>query len=60
MNPQIRRFKWDKWLKLYGSRIPDGYEVEVIKFLSRRRVIVKFQGKFINTMLWCVPKTKAI
>jgi len=54
----IRKFKPDKWNKLLGSRIPDGAEVEIVRFYPRRRVMVSYKGELINTMLWCVPKEK--
>lgn len=49
-----RIFKWDKWCKVLGSRIPNGAEVEVLRFLYRRRVLVRYQGQTISTMLWCL------
>ncbi len=51
-----RVFKFDKWNKALGSRIPNGAEVSIIKFYPRRRVLVSYQGELINVMLWCVPK----
>jgi len=51
-----RIFKGDKWNKLLGSRIPTGAVVEVIRFYTRRRVLVNYQGEAINTMLWCLGK----
>ena len=58
MDPQIRQFKYDRWLKVLGGRIPEGSPVEIMKFCTRRRVLVRFRGEIINTMLWCVPKPK--
>ena len=55
----LRRFKPDKWNKILGSRIPELAQVEVVKFMPRRRVLVSFKGELINTMLWCVPKEKS-
>jgi len=57
---EIRTFKWDKWLKLLGSRIPSGSQVEVLRFMPRRRVVIRYQGEVLNTMLWCVPKLKVV
>ena len=51
----IRIFKGDKWNKLLGSQIPIGAVVEVIRFYTRRRVLVSYQGEPINTM-WCLSK----
>ena len=53
-----RLFKWDKWNRLLGSRIPNGEPVRIVKFMPRRRVIIEYRGIIINTMLWCVPKVK--
>ena len=50
--------KHDKWCRILGARIPDGVEVEIVRFMPRRRVVVSYQGELINTMLWCVPKNK--
>ncbi len=51
-----RIFKGDKWTRTYGSRIPVGTEVRVIKFYPRRRVMVEYQDIPILTMLWCLKK----
>lgn len=51
-----RIFKGDRWTRYYGSRIPIGAMVEVVKFYPRRRVMVKYQGERILTMLWCLKK----
>lgn len=51
-----RVFKGDRWVKLYGSRIPIGSIVEVIKFYYRRRVLIKYNGEIILTLLWCLKK----
>ena len=51
-----RIYKGDKWTKLLGSRIPLGAVVEVIKFYARRRVMVRYNGENILTMLWCLRK----
>jgi len=53
-----RRFKPDKWNKSLGSRIPAGAMVEIVKFMPRRRVLIKYRGELILTMLWCVPKAR--
>jgi len=55
-----RIFKGDKWTRIFGSRIPDGVEVEVLRFMPRRRVIVNWQGQVMNTMLWCLKKSPPI
>ena len=51
-----RIFKGDRWTRFYGSRIPHGATVEVLKFCPRRRVLVKHEGEPILTMLWCLKK----
>lgn len=51
-----RRFKGDKWNRVYGSRIPEGAIVTVIRYYPRRRVLVEYNGVPINTMLWCLRK----
>ena len=56
-NETVRRiFKGDRWTRAYGSRIPDGATVEVLKFCPRRRVLVRYEGEPILTMLWCLKK----
>lgn len=54
----LRHFRPDKWNKMLGSRIPAGAEVEVLRIFTRRRVLIRYQGTVMNTMLWCVPKDK--
>jgi len=54
----LRHFKPDKWNKILGSRIPEGAQVEIVKFMPRLRVLISYKGELINTMLWCVPKTR--
>jgi len=49
-------FKGDKWTRLYGSRIPIGATVELVKYMPRRRVKIRYNGEVINTCLWCVKK----
>ena len=51
-----RIFKGDKWTQAFGSRIPLGTVVEVLKFYPRRRVMVSYQGELVLTMLWCLRK----
>jgi len=51
-----RKFRPDKWGKAMGSRIPSGSEVEIVKFMPRRRVLIRYCGELMLTMLWCVPK----
>jgi len=51
-----RRFKPDKWNRLLGSRIPAGEEVVVVRFMPRRRALIRYCGELMLTMLWCVPK----
>jgi len=53
---QWRTFKGDKWTRAYGSRIPVGTSVKVLRFYPRRRVIVEYNGEAILTMLWCLKK----
>ncbi len=49
-------FRGDKWNKFYGSRIPIGSEVELIKYMPRRRVLIRYGGELINTMAWCIKR----
>jgi hypothetical protein len=50
----MRPFKGDKYTKMYGSIIPLGTMVKILKYCFRRRVLVEYQGKTILTMLWCL------
>ena len=54
---EYRYFKGDKWNRLFGSRIPYGERVQVVRFWPRRRVSVEYGGEIIGTMLWCLSKT---
>ena len=54
----VRYFKGDKWTRVFGSKIPCGAKVEIVKFYPRRRVWIKYQGEIIGTMLWCLSKNK--
>ena len=56
MSEVLRIFKGDKWTRFYGSRIPIGSVVKVVKFWPRRRVWVEYNGEIIGTMLWCLKK----
>jgi len=51
-----RIFKGDRWTRAYGSRIPHGTRVRVLRFLPRRRALVEYNGEAILTMLWCLKK----
>lgn len=51
-----RRYKGDRWTRVYGSRIPTGAIVRVVKFYPRRRVLIEYNGESILTMLWCLKK----
>jgi hypothetical protein len=53
---QYRTFKGDRWTRVYGSRIPHGTRLRVLRFLPRRRVLVEYNGEPILTMLWCLKK----
>ncbi len=55
-----RIFKFDRWLKIYGSKIPAGALVTVIRFYPRRRVMVEYQGERILTMLWNLVKPQGV
>lgn len=52
----LRIFKGDQWTRLYGSRVPIGTIIRVIKFYPCRRVMIEYQGEPILTMLWCLSK----
>lgn len=56
MESVLRIYKGDKWTRIYGSRIPIGVVVEVVKFYRNRRVMVEYKGERILTMLWCLEK----
>ena len=49
----------DPWTRAYGSIIPVGAVVDVIRFMPRRRVLVLWEGREINTPLWCLKKEAA-
>lgn len=51
-----RIFKGDKQTAIYGSRIPIGTVVNVVKFCPRRTVVVEYLGEKIITKLWCLKK----
>jgi len=53
---ETRIYKGDKWTRLYGSKIPVGAVVSVVKFCPRRTVIVEYNGERIITKLWCLKK----
>jgi len=55
---EMRTFKGDKWTRYYGSRIPIGATIRVLKFYPRRRVLVEYEGQRILTMLWCLKKVE--
>lgn len=54
--PVARVFKGDRWTRAYGSRIPVGAVVRVLRFMPRRRVLVEYGGEPILTPLWCLKK----
>jgi len=56
MSSETRVYKGDRHTQLYGSRIPIGAQVTVLKFCPRRRVLVEYNGEPILTMLWCLAK----
>ena len=49
-------YKGDKWTKIYGSKIPIGASVYVMKYCYRRRVLVEYNGEIVLTLLWCIKK----
>ena len=51
-----RIYKGDKWNRVLGFKIPEGTVVNVVKFCSRRTVIVEYLGEKIITKLWCLKK----
>ena len=51
-----RIYKGDKWTDIYGSRIPIGTVVNIVKFCPKRTVIVECQGEKIITKLWCLKR----
>jgi len=58
MKPETRIYKGDRHTRLYGSRIPVGTQVKVLKFCPRRRVLVEYDGEPILTLLWCLAKER--
>ena len=52
----MRRFKGDKFTRAYGSPIPVGAIVEVLRFFPRRRAVIQYGGATFLTMLWCLEK----
>lgn len=52
----MRRFKGDKFTRVYGSAVPVGATVLVRRFFPRRRVLVEYNGQPYMTMLWCLEK----
>ncbi len=56
---EVRTFKGDKWTRALGSRIPEGAEVEVVRYCFRRRVLVRYQGELVFTMLWCLARRQS-
>jgi len=50
----MKVFKGDKWNEIFGSIIPLGTPVRVIKYCYRRRVLVEYRGQTVLTMLWCL------
>lgn len=54
--PIYRSYHLDKQQRLLGSLLPEGALVEVVKFLPRRRVLIRFEGILVHTMLWCLRK----
>lgn len=51
-----RYFKGDKWNKQFGYAVPNGAMVEVVRFGLRRKVLVRWNGQLLITMLWCLSK----
>ena len=51
-----RYFKGDKWTRGYGSVVPTGAEVQVLRFFPRRKALVDWQGTRVITMVWCLSK----
>ena len=52
----VRRFKGDRFTRVYGSPIPVGAVVRVLRFYARRRAVIEYQGLTYLTMLWCLEK----
>lgn len=51
-----RRFKGDRFTRVYGCPIPVGAVVNVCRFFPRRRVVIEYGGRPYLTMLWCLEK----
>ncbi len=53
---ELRTFHHVGWLREYGSWIPDGATVTVVRFMPRRRVVIEYQGRRCTTMLATLKK----
>ena len=51
-----RYFKGDRWTREFGSAVPYGAKVGVVRFYPRRKALIEYDGKPIVTMLWCLSK----
>ncbi len=52
----LRYFKGDKWTRGYGSAVPMGAEVRVLRFFPRRKALIDWQSTRVVTMVWCLSK----
>jgi len=53
---ECRSFKGDKWNRLFGYAIPCDAIVQVVRFGPRRKVLVRWNGQLLVTMLWYLGK----
>ena len=51
----MRRYRGDRWAKAYGVAMI-GCDVEVVRFMPRRRVLVRHEGRLVLTFLWCLER----
>ena len=54
----MRRYRGDRWAKAYGAAMV-GCDVEVVRYMPRRRVLVRHEGRLVLTFGYCLaPRAK--
>ena len=54
----MRCYRGDRWARAYGAAMI-GALVEVVRFMPRRRVLVRHEGRLVLTFLWCLDRRTA-
>ncbi|MBF8255106.1 MAG: hypothetical protein HW375_13 [Anaerolineales bacterium] len=54
----MRRYRGDRWAKAYGVAMI-GELVEVVRYMARRRVLVRYEGRTVLTFTWCLARPEA-